>query len=146
MTAIFIITSNNRTPQSLNLRHLVFLCTGVDTMAESSQLSQGGSKVRRSCQSTVGVVCTELPHSDRTLRTAWFEKGDFKMGILKKHQVDFYHYRMDVYTLPTHIYVQTSCKVNFASDDPFKGGVFPHPQLKSLRHNIVTHVRTTQIH
>ncbi len=26
---------------------------------------------------------------------------------------------MDVYTLPTHIYVQTTCKVNFASDDPF---------------------------
>ncbi len=31
--------------------------------------------------------------------------------------MDFYHYRMDVYT---HIYVQTTCKVNFASDDPFK--------------------------
>ncbi len=25
-----------------------------------------------------------------------------------------------VHTLPTHIYVQTTCKVNFASDDPFK--------------------------
>ncbi len=28
---------------------------------------------------------------------------------------------MDVYThFLTHIYVQTTCKVNFASDDPFK--------------------------
>ncbi len=79
--------------------------------------SQGGSKVRRSCQSTiVGAVCTELRHSDRTLRTAWFENGDLK----KKHWVDFYHYRMDVYTFPTHIYVQTTWKVNFASDDLFK--------------------------
>ncbi len=47
----------------------------------------------------VGGCCTELRHSDRALRTAWFEKGDFKIGILKKHWVDFYHYRMDVYTL-----------------------------------------------
>ncbi len=34
--------------------------------------------------------------------------------------MDFYHYRLDVYTLPKHIYVQTTCKVNLASDDPFK--------------------------
>ncbi len=84
-TAIFIITSNNKTAQSLNRRHLVFPCTGVDTMADSSQLPQGGSKVRRSCQSTiVGGACAELRHSDRNLRTAWFEKGDFKIGIKKK--------------------------------------------------------------
>ncbi len=50
---------------------LVFPCTGVDTMADSSQLTQGGFKVRRSCQSTiVGAACTELRHSDRNLRTA----------------------------------------------------------------------------
>ncbi len=82
-------------PQSLNRRHP---CTGVDTMADSSQLIQGGSKVRRSCQSTiVGGVCTELRHSDRALRTAWFEKGILKWGLKKKHWIDFYHYRMDVY-------------------------------------------------
>ncbi len=99
-TAVFI-TSNNKTLQSLNQRHLGIPCTGVDTMADSSQLTQGGSKVRRSCQSTiVGGACTELRHSDRNLKTAWFEKGDFKTGIKKKknHWVDFYHYRMDVYT------------------------------------------------
>ncbi len=101
-TAIFIITSNNKAPQSLNQRHLVFPCTGVDTMADSSQLTQGGgSKLRQSCQSTiVGGACTELRHSDRNLRTAWFEKGD-----LKNHWVDFYHYRMDVYTHFQHTFM-----------------------------------------
>ncbi len=106
MTALFIITSNNKTPQSLNLRHLVFPCTGVDTMADRWLHTQGGSKVRRSCQSTiVGAVCTEPRHSDRTLRTAWFEKGDFKIGIKKKHWVDLYHYRMDVYTHFQHTFM-----------------------------------------
>ncbi len=53
MTAIFIITSNNKKPQSLNRRHSP--CTGVDTMALSSLgvLEGGVSKVRRSCQSTI---------------------------------------------------------------------------------------------
>ncbi len=59
------------------------------------------------CQSTiVGGACTELRHSDRTLRTAWFEKGDFKIGIKKKHWVDFYHYRMDVYFQHTFMFKQ----------------------------------------
>ncbi len=50
---------------------LVFPCTGVDSMAGSSQLTQGGSKVRRSCQSTfVGAACAEILDSDRSLRTA----------------------------------------------------------------------------
>ncbi len=57
-------------------------CTRVDTMADGWQLTQGGCKVRRPCQSTiVGAACAELRHSDRNLRTAWFEKGDFKIGI-----------------------------------------------------------------
>ncbi len=65
---------------------LVFLCTRVDSMADSSQLTQGGA------------ACAELRHSDRNLRTAWFEKGDSIIGIKKKNWVDFCHYRMDVYT------------------------------------------------
>ncbi len=70
MAAIFIITSNNKTLKSLNRRHLVFPCTGADTMVDSSQLTQGRSKVIRSCQSTiVGAACAELHHSDRNLRT-----------------------------------------------------------------------------
>ncbi len=71
-----------------------------------SQLTQGGSKVRRSCQSTiVGGACAELHHSDCNIRTAWFEKGDFKIGIQKKHWVDFYHYRVDVYTHFQHTFM-----------------------------------------
>ncbi len=51
-------------------------------LTQFTQLTQGGSKVRRPCQSTiVGAACTELRHSDRNIRTAWFEKGDFKIGI-----------------------------------------------------------------
>ncbi len=43
-----------------------------DTMADSSQLTPGGSKVRRPCQSTiVGAACTELRHSDSLI----WEKG-----------------------------------------------------------------------
>ncbi len=75
-----------------------------------TQLTQGGSKVRRACQSIIGgVACTELHHSDRTLRTAWFKKNTRGICIIKGWMS----------TLPTHIYV-TTCKVNFASDDPFK--------------------------
>ncbi len=70
-------------------------------MADGSQLTQGGSKVRRPRQSTiVGAVCTELRHSDRNLRTAWFEKV-----FLNKPLGGFYHYRMDVYPQFQHIYV-----------------------------------------
>ncbi len=104
MTAIFIITSNNKTPQSLNQRHLVFPCTGGGAL---SSLRGGGAKIRRPCQSTiVGGACAELRHSDRNLRAAWFEKGDFKIGIKKKkHWVYFYHYRMDVYTHFQHTFM-----------------------------------------
>ncbi len=103
-TAIFITISNYKTPQLLNLRHLVFPCTGADTKADSSQITQGGgSKIRRSCQSTiVGAVCAELRHSDRNLRTAWFEREDFKVGIKK---TGCYHYRMDVYTHFQHTFM-----------------------------------------
>ncbi len=100
-----------------NRRHLVFPCTGVDTIAESSQLTRGGSKVRWPCQSTiVGGACTELHHSNRSLRTAWFEKGDFKLGL--KKYIFIIIGKMCTRTLPKYVHVQTTCKVNFASDDP----------------------------
>ncbi len=121
-TAIFIIISNNKTPQSLNRRHLAFPCTRVDTMADSSQLTQGGSKVRRSCQSTiVEAVCTELRHSDRNLRTAWFEKGDFKTGIFKKNTGWIFIIIGWMCTHTSNTYLcSNNLKVNFASNDPFK--------------------------
>ncbi len=75
--------------------------------------SKGGSKVRQPCQSTpVGEVCAELRHSDMNLRTAWFEKVFF-LNRDKKTTLDFYHYRMDVYTDFQHTFVQTTWKGNF---------------------------------
>ncbi len=102
MTAMFIITSNNKMPQSLNLRHSCLpLHRSWQCQSDCLQLTQftqGGSKVRRPCQSTiVGSVCTELRHSDRNL----------------------YHYRMDVYTHFQHTFMFKQLEVNFASDDPF---------------------------
>ncbi len=91
----------------------------VDTMVDWWQFTQGGSMVRRPGQSTlVGGVCAELHHSDRALRTAWFEKGDFKIEIKKKNWLDFFTIGwMCTNTSNTH--VQTTWKVNFASDDSF---------------------------
>ncbi len=109
---IFITASNNRTPQSFNQRHLVF------PAPESyiSQVTQGGSKVRRSCQSTiVGGACAALHHSDRDLRTGWFEKGGFKT-----HWVDFYNYRMDVYTCFHHTFMFKLVKWMLQAMTPLK--------------------------
>ncbi len=59
MIAVFIITVQSE----------IFLSSSAPT--QLSDHSGGGSKVRRSCQSSiVGAVCTELHHSDRNLTTA----------------------------------------------------------------------------
>ncbi len=78
---LFIITSNNKTPQSL----IWDMLSSPAPEADSYQFTQGGSKVRRLFQSTIvgGGGCTELRHSDRNLRTAWFEKGYYKKGFKK---------------------------------------------------------------
>ncbi len=74
-------------------------------MADSTKLTQGGSKVRRSCQSTIVggrvqnyviLIGTEQPD---------LRKGILKQGFKKKHCVDFYHYRMDVYTHFQHTFM-----------------------------------------
>ncbi len=98
----------HKTIKSLNRRYLLF--PAPESIQQTAQFTQGGgAKVRRSCQSNiVGGAWAELHHSDRTLRTAWFEKEDFKIGIKKKHLII------------NHIYVQTTCKVSFASDDLLK--------------------------
>ncbi len=50
--------------ESANLKMQVHLCS-------QTILTQGGSKVRRPCQSTImGGACADLRHSDRSLRTA----------------------------------------------------------------------------
>ncbi len=76
------------TTRHLKRRRSCLPLHSVDTMMDWWHLTQGGSKVRRPCQSTiVGVACAELRHSNRNLRTAWFEKGDFKMGIKKNEGI-----------------------------------------------------------
>ncbi len=74
MTAMFIITSNNKTPRSLNLRHLVFPCTWVNTMADSSQFTQGRSKVRLPCQSKSCKVnfASDDPFNKNNQLHLWF--------------------------------------------------------------------------
>ncbi len=82
MTAIFIITSNNKALQSLNLRHLVLPCTGV---IDSSQLTQGGSKVRR----LVNQLSWEWPVQNYVILIGISEQPDFRKIKKKKHWVDF---------------------------------------------------------
>ncbi len=99
---------------------LVFPCTGVDTMADSSQFTQGGSNVRWSCQSTIvgGGLCRTTSFWQGS-QNSLFEEEDFKIGIYKKTTgwICIIIGWMCTHT-PTHSYVQTTCKVNFASDDP----------------------------
>ncbi len=56
---------------------LVFPCTGPDTMVDSSPLTQGGSKVRQSCQSTIG----ERPVQNYVILTGISEQPDLRKGI-----------------------------------------------------------------
>ncbi len=66
MTVVFIITFNNKTAQSSSPAPEL-----IQWWSNCLQLTQGGSKVRRPCQSTiVGGAYTELCHFDRALRTA----------------------------------------------------------------------------
>ncbi len=59
-------------------------------------------------------------HTDKNLRTAWFEKGLWFIEDLEKHWVDLYHYRMDVYTHCQHtLMFKQHVQVKFASNDPF---------------------------
>ncbi len=54
MTAIFIITSNIKTLQLLDILSDDIWSSPAPAL-DSSQLTQGGSKVRRPCQSIIGV-------------------------------------------------------------------------------------------
>ncbi len=74
-TAMFIITSNNKKHLNCLGVILVYICSGVETMADCWQLTQGGSTLKRPYQSiVVGAACAKLRHSAKNLRTAWSEK------------------------------------------------------------------------
>ncbi len=114
-TAIIIITSNNKTPQSLNLRHLVF-----PAPENSSQLTQGGgAKVRQSCHQ----LLWEGPVLNYINLTGISEQPDLRKGFLKTTTgwIFIIIGWMCTHTSnTTHIYVQTTCKVNLASNDIFQ--------------------------
>ncbi len=50
---MFIITSNNKTPQSLMSHSGLHLLWHRNNGGQLLQLTQGGSKVKRQCQSTI---------------------------------------------------------------------------------------------
>ncbi len=106
-----IITSNNKTPQPLSLlwrRHNGGLMT-----AHSG----------RSCDKTPVSINSRgrgLGLCDITLLRIWerldLKKGVLFIGIKKKQWVDFYHYRVDVYTHCQHTFMfKQHVKVNFTS-------------------------------
>ncbi len=98
-------------PTTKHLNHLgdilVYICSGVKTMVVGLlQLTQGWSKVRRPCQSTiVGAAFIRV--------TSHRQEAENNL-------VDFYH-RVDVYTHYQHTFMfKQHVKVNLASDDLFK--------------------------
>ncbi len=121
---MFIITSNNKTPQSLRSHSCLPL---LRRRYNGGQLTQGGSVLKPKTDATVNQQSWERPgyvwhHTANNLWT-WSEKGVMIYGDLKKkkHWVDFYYYRVVVFTHCQHTFqFKQHVKVNFACDDPFK--------------------------
>ncbi len=120
-TVVFIITSNNKTLQSLRSHsclHLLQRWNNGGLMTAHS----GGSKVKCSIkQSNIrGGPGSVWRHTDNKLRMAWFEKGVIILVDKKKHWVDFYHYRVVVYAHCQHTFMfKQHVKMHFASNGPF---------------------------
>ncbi len=110
---------------------LVYICSGSETMADWWQLTQGGSEVRHQSslcwnttvnQTIVGGawirVTSHWQASD--IGSIWERGKDFSRFKKKKHWVDFYHYRVVVYTHCQHTFqFKQRVKVHVASYDPF---------------------------
>ncbi len=58
---------------------LVYICSGVETMADWWQLTQGGSKVKRYCQSTTGGawICVTSHWQESENGLIWERGNDF---------------------------------------------------------------------
>ncbi len=142
-TALFIITSNNRTPQLLNRSysclHLLQRRNngGLFTAHSGRVCDKTAVSVNKTCE---WPVWAKLRPFAKNLWMAWSEKVLIIDWDLKKHWVDFYHYRVVVYTPPKHIYIQTTCKkVNFASNDPFK------ESLKNLKFKAIRSLKCQRV-
>ncbi len=102
-TAMFIITSNNKTPQSLRSHSCLHLLRRWNNWW---QLTQGGSEVRHQCSLCWNATC-QSNYRGRGLRLCdvtwtagliWERCKAFSCLKKKKHWVDLYHYRVVVYT------------------------------------------------
>ncbi len=96
---------------------LVNTCS-VDTMADCLQFTQGRSKVKHQCQSTIvgGAWVCVTSHVHQSENGLIWERG-YLLGLNKKHWVDFYHYRVVVYTRCQDTFQFKHVKVNFAFYD-----------------------------
>ncbi len=91
-------------------------------MADWWRLTQGGSKVKHQCQSTIvgGAWVCVTSHSQESENGLIWERS-YHLSGEKKHSVDFYHNRVVVYKHCQHTFMfKLHVEVNFASDDPFK--------------------------
>ncbi len=138
-STMFIITSNNKTPQSLRSHsclHLLQCRNNGGLMTAHS----GGTMVKRYCQSNNrgrAWVCVTSHRQVSEIGLIW-ARGNNLTRLKYKHWVDFYHYRMVVYTLPTHIQLKQLVKVHVASNDPFqKNHMFLLIQWKLIESYIV---------
>ncbi len=133
MTAMFIITSKNKTPQSLRRNfclHLLRHRNNGGLMTDHSGRVEGKTPVSINNNGR-GLGLCDVTH------TRIWERLDLRKGLLyigikknKKHWVDFYHYRVDVYKHCQHTFMfKQHVKVNFASDDPF--------QIKHVSHEVM---------
>ncbi len=120
-TAMFIITSNNKTPQSLRSYSCLHL---LWRWSNWWQLTQGGSEVRHQCSlcwnATVNQQSWEGPPSvwHHTERRLDLRKRKTFNEITKKNY--FYHYRVVVYTHCQQTFqFKQLVKVHEALYDPF---------------------------
>ncbi len=88
-------------------------------MANRSQMTQGEFKVIHQCQSTIvgGAWVCVTSHSQEA-ENGLISERDIIYRDLKKHWVDFYHYRVYVYKHCQQLF-KHHVKVNLASDDTF---------------------------
>ncbi len=118
---MFIITSNNKTPQSLR-SHSTSSPVVKQLMTANSGRVWGKTSVKSVlkyyCQSNYrgrGHCPCDVTRTDSSI---WERDKDFSR---KKHWVDFYHYRVVVYTHCQHTFqLKQLVKVHVALYDPFK--------------------------
>ncbi len=106
---------------SLFLCILVYTCSGVETMADWWQLTQGKMLMSINNRGRVWICVTS--HRQAFENSLIWERGNY-LTRLKKHWVDLYHYRVVVYTHCQHTFQSKQLvKVHVASGDPFKESV-----------------------